>query len=40
MSRLLHAQRRYPLLQVLALVLLFIWGASTIDGFSTETSID
>jgi ribose transport system permease protein len=39
-SRLLAAQRRYPLLQVLALVLLFIWGASTIDGFSTETSID
>jgi ribose transport system permease protein len=40
MSRLLAAQRRAPLLQILALVLLFMWGASTIDGFSTETSID
>jgi len=40
MSRLLAVQRRYPVLQVLALVVLFIWGATTIDGFSTETSID
>ena len=40
MNRLLALQRRAPLLQIVALVALFIWGAATIDGFSTETSID
>jgi ribose transport system permease protein len=33
-------QRRMPALQVLALVVLFVYGASTIDGFSQQNSID
>jgi ribose transport system permease protein len=40
MSRLLATQRTLPVLQIVALVALFVWGAATIDGFSTETSID
>jgi ribose transport system permease protein len=40
MSRLLATQRTMPVLQIVALVALFVWGAATIDGFSTETSID
>jgi ribose transport system permease protein len=40
MSHVLESQRRLPVLQTLALVVLFIYGASTINGFSNETSID
>jgi ribose transport system permease protein len=40
MSRLLATQRTLPVLQIVALIALFVWGAATIDGFSTETSLD
>jgi len=40
MIRARAVQRRIPALQVLALVLLFAYGLSTIDGFSAQTSID
>ena len=32
-------QSRYPLVQVLALVLVFLWGAATIDGYDSGTSL-
>ncbi|MDQ6730749.1 MAG: ABC transporter permease [Actinomycetota bacterium] len=38
-SRLGAAQRRLPLLQLVALVALFLYGAATIDGFSQAPSI-
>ncbi|MFL5847054.1 MAG: ABC transporter permease [Solirubrobacteraceae bacterium] len=40
MTRVAALQRKAPVLQVVALVALFVYGASTIEGFSTETSID
>ena len=40
MSRALILQRRLPVLQVIALVALFVYGTSTIEGFSAQTSID
>ena len=40
MTRALALQRKAPVLQLVALAALFVYGASTIDGFSTETSID
>ncbi len=40
MSRVLDLQRRAPVLQLAALVVLFAYGASTIAGFSSETSVD
>src|SRR4051794_3125765 len=40
MSHILGVQRRLPLLQLLALVVLFVYGAETIDGFSTQISVD
>jgi ribose transport system permease protein len=33
-------QRRFPLAQIAVLVVLFAYGASTIDGFSAQTSVD
>jgi ribose transport system permease protein len=39
-TRVLTLQRRAPVLQVVALVALFLYGAASIDGFSSETSID
>jgi ribose transport system permease protein len=38
-ARLAVLQRRLPLLQLVALVALFAYGASTIDGFSQEQSV-
>jgi ribose transport system permease protein len=32
-------QRRYPLLQIVALVGIFLWGASTIDGYNSTPSL-
>ncbi len=32
-------QRRYPLLQIVALVVIFLWGASTIDGYASGPSV-
>jgi ribose transport system permease protein len=40
MSNVLSLQRRVPVLQAVALVALFLYGAATIDGFSAQTSID
>jgi ribose transport system permease protein len=40
MSKALGLQRHSPVIQVVALVALFVYGSSTIDGFSAETSID
>jgi ribose transport system permease protein len=40
MTRVLNLQRKAPVLQLLALVALFLYGASTIDGFSAQTSVD
>jgi ribose transport system permease protein len=40
MSQALALQRRAPALQLLALVVLFLYGAATIDGFSAEITID
>lgn len=39
LARLAHFQRDYPLLQVVALVAAFVWGATTISGFSSQLSI-
>ena len=39
LSPLLDLQRRFPVLQILAAVVLFIVGASTIDGFSSKSSV-
>jgi len=39
-TRVLSLQRRMPVLQGVALVVLFTYGAATIDGFSTQTSVD
>ncbi len=38
-ARLARAQSRYPLVQVVALIALFIFGSLTLDGFSSYTSI-
>jgi ribose transport system permease protein len=40
MSQALALQRRAPMLQLLALVALFLYGASTIEGFSSEITVD
>jgi ribose transport system permease protein len=40
MTRVLNIQRKAPVLQLLALVALFLYGASTIDGFAAQTSVD
>lgn len=40
MSRVLGLQRRFPLVQLFALVALFLYGAQTIAGFSAQTSVD
>ena len=40
MSQALALQRRAPVLQLLALVVLFLYGAATIDGFSSEITVD
>jgi ribose transport system permease protein len=40
MSGVLGVQRRFPLLQLIALVALFVYGAETIAGFSAQTSVD
>jgi ribose transport system permease protein len=40
MTRALALQRGAPLLQLVALLALFLYGAATIDGFSTEITID
>jgi ribose transport system permease protein len=39
-SQALVLQRRAPVLQLLALLVLFVYGAATIDGFSAQTTID
>jgi ribose transport system permease protein len=39
-TRVRGLQRRFPLLQIVALVALFVYGAQTIEGFSTQTSVD
>jgi ribose transport system permease protein len=39
-TRLRKAQRRFPLLQVIGLVALFVYGTETIAGFSAQTSVD
>jgi ribose transport system permease protein len=38
-ASLVRAQRRWPLLQLVALIVLFVYGAWTIDGFGQEQSI-
>ena len=40
MSQALALQRRAPVLQLLALVVLFLYGAATIDGFDSEITVD
>jgi len=40
MSQALALQRRAPVLQLLALVALFLYGAATIDGFSSQITVD
>ncbi len=40
MSQALALQRRAPMLQLLALVALFLYGAATIEGFSSEITVD
>jgi ribose transport system permease protein len=40
MSQALALQRRVPVLQLLALAVLFLYGAAAIDGFSAKTTID
>ena len=40
MSQALALQRRAPVLQLLALVALFLYGAATIEGFSSEITVD
>ncbi len=40
MSQALALQRRAPVLQLLALVVLFVYGAATIEGFSSEITVD
>ena len=40
MTRVLGAQRRFPVVQLVALVALFVYGAETIAGFSAQTSVD
>ena len=40
MSQALALQRRAPVFQLLALVALFLYGAATIDGFSSEITVD
>ena len=40
MSRALSLQRRMPVFQVIALVALFAYGSATIDGFSSQNSVD
>jgi ribose transport system permease protein len=40
MRRVLAWQRRAPLLQLVALVALFVYGAETIAGFSSQTSVE
>jgi ribose transport system permease protein len=40
MSQAFALQRRAPMLQLLALVALFLYGASTIEGFSSEITVD
>lgn len=40
MTRVLAWQRKAPVLQIVALVALFVYGAETIAGFSTQTSVD
>jgi ribose transport system permease protein len=39
-THLLGIQRRFPLVQLIALVVLFVYGAETIAGFSAQTSVD
>ena len=39
MTAVMHLQRRAPLLQIVALVVLFIYGSATITGFSA-TDVD
>jgi ribose transport system permease protein len=38
-GRLTRLQSRYPVLQVLAVVILFLYGSAAIDGFSSQQSI-
>jgi ribose transport system permease protein len=38
-TRLLGLQRRYPILQVVALIVVFVYGASTLDGLDSIPSI-
>ena len=40
MSQARALQRRAPVLQLLALVVLFLYGAATIDGFDSEITVD
>ena len=40
MIRVLDLQRRAPVLQLVALVVLFVYGVATIDGFGAESTID
>jgi ribose transport system permease protein len=40
MTHILAAQRKAPVFQLVALLALVLYGASTIDGFSSQTSID
>ena len=40
MTQALALQRRAPVLQLVALVALFLYGAATIDGFSSEITVD